>query len=342
MIKGRILVTGGCGYIGSHTIVELIESGFEVICVDSLINSNEESLNGVHSITGVQVVNLKIDLTLDSSVELMLNQISNVDGIIHFAALKAVGESVDYALSYYDNNLKSLLNILKFKELLNIKAFVFSSSCTVYGETKVLPVKEELDFKPTSSPYGRSKQMCEQIIMDHFASKNCSGKAISLRYFNPAGAHPSLHLGESPINPALNLVPIITETAIGLRKGFSVFGNDYDTRDGTCIRDYIHVVDLAKAHTLALESILTNEQELNLEYYNLGIGEGVSVLEAINSFEQITNIQLNYNIIGRRPGDLAATFADNSKIRKNLRWEPRYNIDDIMRDAWAWEQKRRA
>ncbi|MEO6191132.1 MAG: UDP-glucose 4-epimerase GalE, partial [Saprospiraceae bacterium] len=243
-------------------------------------------------------------------------------------------------LFYYDNNLKSLLNILKLANLWKVKSFVFSSSCTVYGETSELPVHEDLPFLPTNSPYGRSKQMCEQIIFDHYTSPNSSGKAISLRYFNPAGAHSSHLIGESPINAPLNLVPVITETAIGKRNGFIIYGDDYPTRDGTCIRDYIHVMDLARAHTLALENILNNHQVQKIECYNLGIGEGVSVLEAIKAFESCTKIKLNYTIGPRRPGDLSAMYADNSKVKSKLKWSPTFNIQAIMNDAWIWETKR--
>lgn len=337
----KILVTGGCGYIGSHTIVDLIENGYEVISVDSLINSDEEVLHGIFKITGVQVKNIRLDLSQDNAVQELIKQIAEVDGVIHFAALKSVGESVDYSLLYYNNNVKSLINILQYIDLNKIKAFVFSSSCTVYGNADVLPVHEELEFKKTNSPYGRTKQMCEEIIADFYYKVKSDSQAISLRYFNPAGAHTSYLIGESPINLALNLVPVITETAAGIRKEFVVHGTDYPTRDGSCIRDYIHVMDLAHAHSLALNQILSNNQTKNLEAYNLGIGEGVSVIEAIQAFESINQIKLNYKLGPRREGDLAAMYADNNKIVKDLNWSPQKNIEDIMKDAWAWEKIRR-
>ncbi|NOT38835.1 MAG: UDP-glucose 4-epimerase GalE [Saprospiraceae bacterium] len=341
MRKGKILVTGGCGYIGSHTVVDLLQNGFEVISIDSLINGSESVLVGIHEITGREVVNIKCDLSTDHSIEILRQHASDVDGVIHFAALKSVGESVEKSLLYYKNNIKSLINILQLVEEMKIKAFVFSSSCTVYGETKILPVHENLDFMPTNSPYGRTKQMSEQIIADFYLKTSKESKAVSLRYFNPAGAHNSYKIGESPINPPLNLVPIITETAYGLREKISIHGNDYPTRDGTCIRDYIHVMDLANAHTLALKHMLTGQQTNQLEAYNLGIGEGVSVLEAIYAFEESTGIKLPYNIGPRREGDLAAMYADSTKVKTVLGWEPKYSISDIMRDAWEWEKVRR-
>ncbi len=340
MSKGIILVTGGCGYIGSHTIVHLVEKGYQVISVDSLIHSGLNVLDRIELITNTKIQNFKLDLSKENCIEILTNEIERLDGIIHFAALKAVGESVEKPLEYYDNNLKSLINVLKLAQHYQVKAFVFSSSCTVYGNTKILPVHEELPFEHTASPYGRSKQMCEQILFDYYHSPKHSGKGISLRYFNPAGAHTSMLIGESPIEPPLNLVPIITETAIGKRKFMHVHGSDYDTRDGTCIRDYIHIMDLAEAHCLALDSILNGKQQISLEAYNLGIGEGVSVLEAIHAFEMISKIKLHYLIGPRRPGDIAAMYADNSKIRNQLDWRPKYDIESIMRDAWAWEQKR--
>lgn len=337
MPKAKILVTGACGYIGSHTIVELLENGYDVVCLDSLINSTDEVLKGIYKITGKLLSNIKIDLAKDNAVDQLLTHCGEVDGIIHFAALKAVSESVEFPLWYYDNNIKSLLNILQFINKNHIKAFVFSSSCTVYGNTNQLPVHENLPFNETNSPYGRSKQMCEQIIKDFFQTSE-NQQAISLRYFNPAGAHRSYHIGELPINPPMNLVPIITETAIGIRDKIIIHGNNYQTRDGTCIRDYIHVMDLARAHSLALKKILNNEFKSRLDCYNLGIGNGVSVLEAIEAFEKSTGIKLKYEIGPRRPGDIPAIYADNSKIKNELSWTPQYNIHDIMIDAWRWQQ----
>ncbi|MFN8280283.1 MAG: UDP-glucose 4-epimerase GalE [Saprospiraceae bacterium] len=340
MSKKTILVTGGCGYIGSHTIVELLQAGFEVVCADSLINSDEDSLCGVKAITGRTVHNIKVDLAADHATSYIIGQGIHFDGIIHFAALKSVNESVVEPLSYYSNNIKSMITALEIARHFGTEAFVFSSSCTVYGQTDQLPVYEDLPFMLTGSAYGRTKQMCEQILIDLCNSPNAKGKVISLRYFNPAGAHTSHLLGESPINPPLNLVPVITETAIGKRESLTVYGNDYDTRDGTCIRDFIHVMDLARAHVLALDSIMKGHQKNNFEAYNLGIGKGVTVLEAIYAFEKVTGVSLNYSLGPRREGDLPAMFADNRKISQHLHWQPQFNIEDIMRDAWAWEKVR--
>ncbi|MEZ5040506.1 MAG: UDP-glucose 4-epimerase GalE [Saprospiraceae bacterium] len=335
----KVLVTGGCGYIGSHTIVDLIANGFEVVSVDSLVNSSEETLKGVKAITGKAVQNYVVDLCdLAATRQLFLDH-PDINGIIHFAALKFVGESVAQPLLYFKNNLNSLLNILACMEEFGVAHFIFSSSCSVYGNTDVLPVTEETPFQEAESPYGRTKQIGEQIIQD-FAKKQTSAGFVALRYFNPSGAHPSVLLGESPINPASNLVPVITETAIGKRKEMIVFGDDYATRDGSCIRDYIHVMDLANAHTKALEYLIAAKNKTNYEVFNLGIGEGVSVLEAVNAFKKVTRQSLNYHIGPRRPGDVIAIYANATKAINLLGWAPKYSIEDIMSTAWEWEKKR--
>lgn len=335
----KIIVTGGCGYIGSHTIVELIQAGYEVVSVDNLINSDESVLLSIEKITGVKVKNYNLDLSNISSIDYLVQHEDQILGIIHFAALKAVGDSVKYPLRYYHNNVSSLMNVLHWIELKNIPNLIFSSSCTVYGETEKLPVDESASFKETSSPYGKTKQMCEEIILDTFSSWN-NKQAISLRYFNPAGAHHSHLIGESPINAPQNLVPVITETAMGKRSAMTVFGTDYNTRDGSCIRDYIHVMDLAEAHVLALQYLITGKQQSKVDAYNLGIGEGVSVLEAIHAFELVSGIKLNYKLGEKRPGDLPAIYADLNKAKTNLLWSPKKTMEDIMLDAWQWEQKR--
>lgn len=335
----KILVTGGCGYIGSHTIVDLIENGFDVVSIDNLCNSDESVLEGIERITGVKVKNYAIDLSANVDLVDILKAEGHIDGIIHFAALKAVGESTKLPLEYYQNNLNSLIRVLDYMDKSDIKHFIFSSSCTVYGNTAEHPVTESTNLQKAESPYGNTKQIGEDIISDWVKTNTKS--AICLRYFNPAGAHSSCLIGESPINPPQNLVPIITETAVGVRDHFTVFGNDYDTRDGSCIRDFIHVMDLADAHTKAMQQLLEQLNDEQLDFYNLGSGNGVSVLEAITGFEQVNNIKLNYSLGARREGDVIAIYADYSKAKKHLKWEPRRNIEDIMRDAWAWEQKRR-
>jgi UDP-glucose 4-epimerase len=340
MAKQTILVSGGCGYIGSHTLIDLIDHGYTVVSVDNLVNATEEALARVAQITGVDVKNYRIDLT-DREATLDLFHRYRFAGVIHFAALKAVGESVEQPLRYYYNNLNSLLNILAGMETSGVPHLIFSSSCSVYGNSSELPVTESTPRKAAESPYARTKQMGEDILMDYCRVKT-EFSAVLLRYFNPAGAHPSGQLGEAPSNPALNLVPIITETAIGHRtQAMTVFGDDYDTRDGSCIRDYIHIMDLAHAHTLALQYLLDNRQASNCELFNLGIGEGVSVLEAIHAFERVTNRQLKYHIGPRRAGDVVAIYANYEKAARELGWKPQYDIEDIMRTAWAWEQERR-
>jgi UDP-glucose 4-epimerase len=335
----KILVTGGCGYIGSHTIIDLINTGFDVISVDNFINSDASPLASIEAITGVKVKNYEVDLCDLDATRRIFKENPNIAGVIHFAALKAVGESVEKPLLYYRNNINSLLNILTCQEEFNVKNLIFSSSCSVYGNAKVLPVTENTPLQAAESPYARTKQLGEDIIRD-FTMINPFITAISLRYFNPSGAHESGLMGESPVNPALNLVPVVTETAIGKRGEVVVFGDDYPTRDGSCIRDYIHVMDLARAHTLAMKFVIEGKNTDNYEVFNLGIGEGVTVLEAINAFEKVNKIKLNYRIGPRRPGDVVAIYANNDKAKNLLGWEASRSIEDIMRTAWIWEKKR--
>lgn len=335
----KVLVTGGCGYIGSHTIVDLIENGFEVISVDSLINSDLSALDGIEAITGKRVKNYEIDLCNLTDTRRVFEENSDIQSIIHFAALKAVGESVEQPLLYHRNNIQSLLNLLVCVEAYQVRNLIFSSSCSVYGNSKELPVTEDTPRQNAESPYARTKQIGEDILTD-VALGNPNINIVALRYFNPAGAHESALIGESPRNIANNLVPVITETGIGKRHEVVVFGDDYDTRDGSCVRDYIHVSDIAHAHTLAVQYLINRKNDNNYELFNLGIGEGVTVLEAVKAFEKVNNVALNYRIGTRRPGDVVAVFANNTKVKQRLGWNPKYNIDDIMRTAWAWEKRR--
>lgn len=337
-MKKKVLVTGGTGYIGSHTIIDLLSHGFEVVCADSCINSDPGCLEAVHKITGIRVPFYNVDLCNQSAAQAMFEQHPDISGVIHFAALKAVGESVEKPMLYFKNNLDSLMNVLDLSLKTGVSAFVFSSSCTVYGDVQKSPVNEDTPLQEAASPYGRTKQIGEQIVTDCLSHSPLKGTL--LRYFNPAGAHPSGLLGESPINIAANLVPVITETAIGKREKLTVFGNDYPTRDGSCIRDYIHVCDLAHAHTLALSYIFSGNQEKNVETFNLGIGNGLSVLEVIAAFEKVSGITLPVEIGPRRPGDVTAIFADPSRASEILGWSPRFSVDDIMHTAWIWEKRR--
>ncbi|MEM9836545.1 MAG: UDP-glucose 4-epimerase GalE [Bacteroidota bacterium] len=338
MSKGKILVTGGCGYIGSHTIVDLIENGYDVSCVDNLSNSTEAALVGIKTITGANIINHSIDLA-DRAKTLAFFAQHQFDGVIHFAALKLVGESVEQPLEYVRNNVNSLLNVIEGQALAGNSNVVFSSSCSVYGNADELPVTETTPRKEAESPYARTKQMGEDILYD-YCKPNPDFKAVILRYFNPAGAHESGALGESPSAPPSNLVPVITEVAIGKRPEMTVFGDDYDTRDGSCIRDYIHIMDLAHAHTLAVEHLLSGQQTENPALFNLGIGEGLTVLEVIRAFEKTTEQKLNYKIGPRRAGDVVAVYADKAKASKVLGWEPSRGVESIMASAWAWEQNR--
>ncbi|MCC6289332.1 MAG: UDP-glucose 4-epimerase GalE [Chitinophagaceae bacterium] len=334
----KILVTGGCGYIGSHTIVDLINNGFDVISIDDNSRSSTFLLEGVEKITGKKVKNYKVDLCDFNDTNAVFEENEDIAGIIHFAAYKAVGESVQKPLMYFENNLLSLINLLKCVENFKIPYFVFSSSCTVYGNPDSIPVTEETPTKPAESPYGYTKQMGEQIIGE-FTKANKGTKCILLRYFNPAGAHSSALIGELPIDKPQNLVPVITQSAIGKIPGITVFGDKYSTRDGSCVRDFIHVSDLAHAHTLALEFLINNKNTANPEIFNLGTGEGITVLETIKAFEKVTGIKLNYTIGANRPGDVIAIYANNDKAKSVLGWQPLYNLEDILGTAWKWEQK---
>jgi UDP-glucose 4-epimerase len=333
----KILVTGGCGYIGSHTIVDLVNNGFDVVCADNNSRSNEGILDGVEKIIGKKIKNYKVDLCIYDDTYAIFQENPDIKGIIHFAAYKAVGESVEKPLLYFENNLASLVNILKCAEEFNVPHFVFSSSCTVYGNPDSMVVTEETSQKPAESPYGATKQMGEQIVAE--VVKSSSLKAILLRYFNPVGAHPSINIGELPIGKPANLVPAITQTAIGKIPMMQVFGTDYDTKDGSCVRDFIHVCDIAHAHTLALNYLITNKNSSNCEVFNLGTGNGYTVLEAIAAFEKVSGVKLNYQIGPRRPGDVIAIYANNNKAKNSLGWKPAYSLDIMLDTAWKWELK---
>jgi UDP-glucose 4-epimerase len=336
----KILVTGGCGYIGAHTIVDLVESGYEVISVDNNSRSNPVIFDGVERITGKKVKNYRVDLCNFDDTFAIFQENTDIDGIIHFAAYKAVGESVEKPLLYFENNLNSLINLLKCVQEFSIPYFVFSSSCTVYGNPDVIPVTEKTPPKPAESPYGYTKQMGEQII-NEFA-KSAGTQCILLRYFNPVGAHPSIQIGEMPVGRPQNLVPAITQTAIGKLPRLVVYGNDYDTRDGSCIRDFIHVSDIANAHTLAIQYLEQKKNTNICEVFNLGTGNGVSVLEAIQSFEKVSGVKLNYEVGPRRTGDVIAIYANKDLAKNLLNWVPKYTLDEMMDTAWKWEQKLKA
>ena len=334
----QIAVTGGLGFIGSHTTVELQQAGYEVIIVDNCSNASESVLDGIERITGVRPHFEKFVLRNRDSVRTFFRQYPNLEGIIHFAASKAVGESVENPLLYYENNLSTLVYLLQELTEKQRAHFIFSSSCTVYGQAETMPIDENAPVQPAESPYGNTKQIGEEIIRDT-CCVNPELQAISLRYFNPIGAHPSAHIGELPIGVPQNLVPFITQTAMGLRKELSVFGDDYPTPDGTCIRDYIHVVDLAKAHLIAMERLLNGKNAANYEVFNVGTGTGSSVMEVIQSFERVSGVPLNYKIVGRRPGDIISAYADTKKANNVLGWHAQSTLDDAMRSAWEWEQK---
>lgn len=337
-MKKQILVTGGTGFIGSHTVVELINEGFETIIIDNLSNSSEEVLSGIEKITGVKPIFENFDLTNNEKVVSFFKRYPNIDSIIHFAASKAVGESVEKPLLYYRNNLVGLINILSAMKEFNVPNLVFSSSCTVYGEPDELPVTEKSAIKTAGSPYGNTKQISEEIIRD---TLNVSPelKAICLRYFNPIGAHPSALIGELPLGIPANLVPFITQTAAGLREKLSIFGSDYDTPDGTCIRDYIHVVDLAKAHVHAIKRMIDAKNKSNCEFFNIGTGNGLSVLELVNTFQKVNNVKVNYQIVDRRPGDIVAVYADTTLANNELGWKAESTIEETLASAWKWEKK---
>lgn len=336
-MKKKILVTGGTGYIGSHTAVELIEDGFEVVIIDNLYNSEAEVIDRIARITGIRPYLAVFDICDSDKLNDFFREQNNVEGIIHFAAYKAVGESVNKPLEYYKNNILSLINLLECMKAYQITDFVFSSSCTVYGQPEKLPVSEDAPIQPAVSPYGNTKQIGEEIIRDA-VTVNMNIKAISLRYFNPIGAHPSALIGELPRGVPENLVPYITQTAYGLRDELKVFGDDYDTPDGSCIRDYLHVVDLAKAHVTAIKRLIEKKNKSGYEIFNLGTGSGVSVLEAIRSFERATGIKIRYRITGRRAGDIEKIWADPSLANKELGWRTESTLDESMRTAWEWEK----
>jgi UDP-glucose 4-epimerase len=332
----KILVTGGCGYIGAHTIVDLIDNGFEVISVDNLSRGSMRMLEGVERITGVKVKNYNVDLTKMDYTEAIFLDNPDIAGIIHFAAYKSVGESVEEPLDYYENNLRSLINLLRCAQQFGAFHFVFSSSCSVYGNTTTLPVDESTPMGDAQSPYARTKQMGEDICRD-VAKMWPEGNISLLRYFNPVGAHPSAKMGELQERPE-NLVPVITQTAIGKRDKLVVNGSDYDTRDGSCIRDYVHVMDIAHAHTKALQYMLEADDEDNILTLNLGTGNGVTVLEMIEAFESVSGHKLNYEIGPRRAGDVVAVYANNDKAKKIIDWSPKHDLKSMMDSAWRWEQ----
>ena len=334
----KILVTGGLGFIGSHTAVELQEAGFEVLIIDNCSNASEEVLEGIETITGKRPEFERLDLREKEAVTDFFNRHPDLGGVIHFAASKAVGESVEDPLLYYENNLNTLnyvLSCLRNQEHPNL---IFSSSCTVYGQADELPITEDAPVKPAESPYGNTKQIGEEIIRDSCRAYG-NLRAISLRYFNPIGAHPSAEIGELPLGVPQNLVPFITQTAAGLREELSVFGDDYPTPDGTCIRDYIHVVDLARAHVVALQRLLQQEHAAAFEIFNVGTGTGSSVLEVIQSFQRVSGKELPHRIAARREGDIVAAYADTSRAQSVLGWKATHTLDDAMASAWKWEQK---
>jgi UDP-glucose 4-epimerase len=332
----KILVTGGTGFIGSHTVVELQDNGYNVIIVDDLSNSSIEVLDKIALITGIKPLFEQFDLADSALTADFFRRNTDIDGIIHFAAFKAVGESMEKPLDYYRNNLLSLINLLEGMKVNKIANMVFSSSCTVYGQPDVLPVTEEAPMKPAWSPYGNTKQMCEDIL--RFTAPAHGLHTIALRYFNPIGAHHSALIGELPLGVPSNLIPFITQTAIGKRECLSVFGNDYDTPDGTAIRDYIHVADLAKAHVIAVERLMNNKGRSEFEIFNLGTGNGFSVLEVIKAFEKVSGVKLNYKIVPRRPGDIEQVWADTRLANMELGWKAGKGIDEMMLTAWNWEK----
>lgn len=334
----KILVTGGAGYIGSHTIIDLIDSGFEVVSVDNFINSGAQTYERIRQVTRKEIKHYETDLCDLELLDRVFAE-NRFTAIIHFAALKSVGDSVDHPLLYYQNNLMGLINLLRLQKKYEVNNLIFSSSCSVYGNAEKLPVTEETPLKDAESPYARTKQIGENIILD-FLKVNPGFNSIILRYFNPAGAHSSNLIGESPHNIANNLVPIITETAIGKRAKLSVFGSDYPTRDGTCVRDFIHVMDLARAHTKSVQYLLQGKADTNSIIINLGSGTGSTVLEVIHSFERVSGRNLQYEMADRRPGDVIAVYADYSKAHRVLGWKPERDLDQIMKSAWLWELKR--
>ena len=340
-MKQTILVTGGTGFIGSHTTVELQQAGYNVVIIDNLSNSKVEVLNGIEKITGIRPAFENVDLRDKEATEKVFEKYPAIEGIIHFAASKAVGESVEKPLLYYRNNIVSLLNLLELMPKYNVKGIIFSSSCTVYGQPtpENLPVTENAPIQPALSPYGNTKQVNEEIIRDYIHS-GANIKAIVLRYFNPIGAHPSALIGELPNGVPMNLIPFVTQTAIGVRKELKIFGNDYNTPDGTCIRDYIYVVDLAKAHVAAMARVLDQDTEA-IEYFNIGTGKGVSTLEVVEGFERATGVKVNWKYAPRREGDIEKVWGNVDKANKVLGWKADTPLDDVLKSAWKWQLKLR-
>ena len=334
----KILVTGGLGFIGSHTVVELQNEGFEVVIIDNCSNSSVDVLKGIESITNKLPLFEKLDLRIKEDVQDFFKRHTNIEGVIHFAASKAVGESVENPLLYYENNIATLVYILQELSKKKNANFIFSSSCTVYGQADQLPITEDAPVKPAESPYGNTKQIGEEIIQDT-CKVTPQLKAISLRYFNPIGAHATANIGELPLGVPQNLVPYITQTGIGLREQLSVFGDDYPTEDGTAIRDYIHVVDLAKAHVVALQRLISHKNANNYEVFNVGTGKGSSVLEVIKAFEKVAEQSLNYKVVGRREGDITAAYADTKKANNTLGWKAESSLEEALDSAWKWENK---
>ena len=339
-MKQRILVTGGTGYIGSHTVVELQNAGYEVVIIDNLSNSNADVVDNIEKVSGIRPAFEKLDCLDYEGLDAVFTKYAGIKAIIHFAASKAVGESVEKPLKYYRNNLVSLINLLELMPKHGIEGIVFSSSCTVYGQPDILPVTEAAPTKVAESPYGNTKQINEEIIRDYVKS-GAPVNAILLRYFNPIGAHPSALLGELPNGVPQNLIPFLTQTAIGIREKLSVFGDDYNTPDGSCIRDYINVVDLAKAHVIAMNRIMEGKQEEKVEVFNIGTGRGLSVLELIHAFEESTGVKLNYQIVGRRAGDIEQVWANPDRANNVLGWKAESTIEDTLRSAWAWQKRLR-
>lgn len=339
-MKPRILVTGGTGYIGSHTVVELQKAGYPVVIIDNLSNSNKEVLDGIERITGIRPEFVEADCTDIKALDKLFADYPGIKGIINFAASKAVGESMQKPILYYRNNLATLLNLLEEMPIHGVKGIVFSSSCTVYGEPDVNPVTEQSPIKKATSPYGNTKQISEEIITD-VINAGAPIKSVILRYFNPVGAHPSAEIGELPNGVPQNLIPYLTQTAMGIRKELSVFGDDYNTPDGSCIRDYIDVVDLAKAHVIAIERMLEDKSDEKIEIFNLGTGNGLSVLQLINTFEEATGVKVPHKIVGRRAGDIEKVWANPTYANKVLGWKADTPIADTMRSAWAWQCKLR-
>lgn len=333
----KILVTGGLGFIGSHTVVELQNQGYEVVIVDNLLNSSIEVLDRITNITGKKPTFELLDVREKQSVQKLFKEHEDIAGVIHFAASKAVGESVENPLLYYENNISALVYILQEVQKKEQAFFIFSSSCTVYGQAETMPITEDSPIQVAMSPYGNTKQIGEEIITD--VAKVSNINAILLRYFNPVGAHESTEIGELPIGVPQNLVPFITQTAAGIRKELSVFGNDYPTSDGTCIRDYIHVVDLAKAHVKALQRLIEKKNSTKVETFNVGTGKGSSVLEVIQAFEKVSGEKLAYKIVGRREGDITSAYADTTKANQMLDWKTELSLEDALLSAWKWEQK---